>query len=68
MKKDMVGAFEAILTNTFVVSQKAYEESKDQFATEIISTSPYKVTEFVSGSVLSFEKRDDYWQKSRADS
>ena len=63
MKKDMVGAFEAILTNTFVVSQKAYEESKDQFATEIISTSPYKVTEFVSGSVLSFEKRDDYWQK-----
>lgn len=63
MKEDMVGAFEAVLTNTFVVSQAAYEGSKDQFATEIISTSPYKLTKFVSGSEISFEKRDDYWQK-----
>lgn len=63
MTQDMVGAFEAILTNTFVVSRTAYENSKDQFATEIVSTSPYKLTEFVSGSVISFEKRDDYWQK-----
>lgn len=63
MKKDMVGAFEAILTNTFVVSKTAYENSKDQFATEIVSTSPYRLTEFISGSVISFEKRDDYWQK-----
>lgn len=63
MKKDMVGAFEAILTNTFVVSRAAFEASKDQFATELVTTSPYKLTEFVSGSVISFEKRDDYWQK-----
>ncbi len=63
MKKDMVGAFEQILTSTFVVSQAAYENSKDQFATEVVSTSPYKMTEFISGSVYSFEKRDDYWQK-----
>lgn len=63
MKKDMVGAFEAILTNTFVVSKAAFEASKDQFATELVTTSPYKLTEFVSGSVISFEKRDDYWQK-----
>lgn len=63
MKQDMVGAFEAILTNTFVVSKAAYEASKDQFATEIVSTSPYKLTKFVSGSEISFEKRSDYWQK-----
>lgn len=64
MKKDIVGAFEAVLTNTFVVSKSAYESSKDQFATEIVSTSPYRLTEFVPGSVFSFEKRDDYWQKA----
>lgn len=64
MKKDIVGAFEAVLTNTFVVSKSAYDSSKDQFATEIVSTSPYRLTEFVSGSVISFEKRDDYWQKA----
>lgn len=63
MKQDMVGAFEAILTNTFAVSKTAYENSKDQFATELISTTQYKMTEFVSGSVIAFEKRDDYWQK-----
>ena len=63
MTEDMVGAFEQILTNTFVVSQAAYEGSKDQFATEIISTSSYLMTEFVADSVISFEKRDDYWQK-----
>lgn len=63
MKQDMVGAFEQILTNTFVVSKAAYEASKDQFATEVVSTSQYRLTEFISGSVISFEKRDDYWQK-----
>lgn len=63
MNEDMVGAFEAVLTNTFAVSRTAYENSKDKFATEIISTSPYKLTNFVSGSVISFEKRADYWQK-----
>lgn len=63
MKKDMFGAFEAILTNTFVVSKAAYEGSKDKFATEVVSTSPYKVIEFIPGSILSIEKRDGYWQK-----
>ena len=63
MKQDMVGAFNQVMIYTFVCSQKAYEESKDQFATEIVSTSAYKLTEFVSGSKIAFEKRPDYWQK-----
>lgn len=63
MTKDMVGAFEAVLTNTFAVSQAAYEASKDQFATEIVSTSAYILTDFTAGSITAFEKRDDYWQK-----
>lgn len=63
MKEDVVNAFESVLTSTYVVSKKAYEESADGFAASAISTSPYQVTEFVSGSHTTFEKRDNYWQK-----
>ena len=62
MKNNVVGAFELVLISTYAVSQKAYEDSADGFATSVISTSPYKVTEFVAGSHLTFEKRDDYWK------
>ena len=62
MTQDMVGAFEAILTNTFVVSQAAYEASGDEFATQIVSSAPYVITEFTPGSTMTIEKRDDYWQ------
>ena len=63
MKQDIVDAFETVLTSTYVVSKKAYEESADAFATKVVSTSPYTVTEFVSGSHIIFQKRDKYWQK-----
>lgn len=63
MKQNMVGAFEQILTAGYVVSKKAYEESKDGFATEIASTAPYKIAEFTSGATMTVERRDDYWQK-----
>lgn len=60
---DIAGTIEEILAHTFVVSRAAFEASKDEFATEVVSTSPYKVAEFVSGSSLTLEKRDDYWRK-----
>ena len=63
MKQNMVGAFEQILTSGYVVSKKAYEESKDEFASEIVSTAPYKITEFTPGATMTLEKKDDYWQK-----
>lgn len=63
MKQNIVDSFEQVLTSTYVVSKKAYDASTDGFSTDIVSTSPYKVTEFVSGSSLTFEKREDYWQK-----
>ena len=58
----VIGAFEFIMEYIPIVSQKAYEETGDEMATKVVSTAPYKVTEFVSGSSISFEKRDDYWQ------
>ncbi len=63
MKQDIVNSFELILVSTYVVSQKAFEESADGFATKVVSTSPYTVTDFVSGSHIVFKKRDAYWQK-----
>ncbi len=63
MKQDIVNAFETILVSTYIVSKKAYDESADSFATKIVSTSPYTVAEFVSGSHITFQKRDKYWQK-----
>jgi len=63
MKKSMVGSIENLLVDTFVISKSAYEASSDKFASNVVSTSPYLMKQFVSGSSISFEKRSDYWQK-----
>lgn len=63
MKQDIVNSFELILVSTYVVSKKAYESSEDGFATKIVSTAPYIIKDYVSGSHITFEKRDNYWQK-----
>ena len=59
----LYGSLNLILFSTYVVSQKAYEESPNGMAEELISTSPYKVTEFSPGASITFSRRDDYWQK-----
>lgn len=62
MNADIVGSIENVLQHTYVVSKAAFEASGDEFVSNVVSTSPYKVTNFVSGSSLTLEKRDDYWQ------
>lgn len=63
LNADIAGTIESILQHTFVVSKAAFDASKDEFITEVVSTSPYQVTEFVSGASMTLEKRDSYWQK-----
>lgn len=60
---DIAGTIESILQHTYVVSKAAFEASEDEFATDVVSTSPYKVVDFVSGASLTLEKRENYWQK-----
>ena len=48
--------------DTFAVSKAAYEASKDKFATDVVTTSPYKLVKYVPDSEIDFEKRADYWQ------
>ena len=62
LKSNMVGVFEYVMEDTFVISQAAYEASPDGFATECVTTSQYKITEFTASSDWQYELRDDYWQ------
>lgn len=61
MKMDMVDIPEIIMISTWVCSQKAFEASSDGFASSVVSTSPYKVTEFTGQASATLERRDDYW-------
>lgn len=62
LSSNIVGTFETLMMDTYVVSEKAFKESKDEFGLMNVSTSPYKVTSFVPSASLSFERRSDYWQ------
>ena len=66
MKSNVVGAFEAVLSDTFVVSRKAFEESPNEMADNIVSTSAYVMTSFVPSNSLTLEKRGEYWQKDES--
>ncbi len=54
-----IAALEGPWCRTIIFSQKAMDEHN--FATDPVGTGPYKVTEFVSGSKIVLEARDDYW-------
>jgi ABC-type transport system substrate-binding protein len=51
-----------ILPEFPIVSQKAYEASTDQMATDPVGTTAYALTNYTSGSSLTFEKTGKYWQ------
>ncbi|MCI1723548.1 MAG: ABC transporter substrate-binding protein [Lachnospiraceae bacterium] len=57
-----LGSLATVMVDFPIVSQKAYEASADQMVEDPVTTGPYKVTQYVSGSSITMEKRDDYWQ------
>ncbi|MBQ4186767.1 MAG: ABC transporter substrate-binding protein, partial [Firmicutes bacterium] len=61
MKMDMAENFEICMASTYLVARSAFEASADQFATSSVTTSPYKVTEFIASNSCTMELRDDYW-------
>lgn len=58
-----MGTIEHILCHCWIVDQESYEASGDEFATNPAGTGPYKIVNYVEGSKLVMEARDDYWQK-----
>ena len=61
MNVSEAGRFERICTGWYIISQAAYEASPDGMAATPVGTTPYKLTEYVSGSSLTFEATGNYW-------
>ncbi|MGM9521170.1 MAG: ABC transporter substrate-binding protein [Oscillospiraceae bacterium] len=57
-----VGGFESVMSNVYVVTRASYEASADEMTTDPIGTGPYKVVDYVSGSSVTIEATDSYWQ------
>lgn len=62
VNQDMVFLFQSLMWNTDMFSKKAFEASEDGMASKAISTSQYEVTEYIPESIITYERRDDYWQ------
>lgn len=61
MTSNIVGSFEAVMSDVFVVSKAAFEASGNEFADNVVSTSAYKMTEFVPSNSISVEKVSNHW-------
>jgi ABC-type transport system substrate-binding protein len=59
---EQLGTWDDIATKVWCVTKAAYEASSDGMEIDPVTTSPYKVAEFVPGSSLTLTKVDDYWQ------
>lgn len=63
LNTDSVGDIENMMCGLVpIVTQAAYESSDDGMIEHVVSTSPYIVTDYVSGSTLTVVKNDNYWQ------
>lgn len=49
-----------------IFTQAAMEASSDGMVNTPVGTGPYKVTEYISGSSIKMEARDDYWGEAPA--
>ena len=58
-----LGELENIFCRCFIVDEDAHKNSDSQLNAEMIGTGPYKFVSYVSGSTLTLEKNEDYWQK-----
>jgi len=56
-----VGEFDNIARSR-IVSQAAYEGSADEMHTSPVGTGPYKLTQYTSGYMFTYEKLEDWWQ------
>lgn len=57
-----VGDFESVMCNIKIVTEAAYEASPDEMVTTPVGTGPYKLLEYVTGSSVTIEATENYWQ------
>ncbi|MBQ8081377.1 MAG: ABC transporter substrate-binding protein [Clostridia bacterium] len=56
------GDLYTLLMTCPIVTQAAFEASEDQMATDPVSTSPYRVVKYQTGSTIVMEYTGNYWQ------
>lgn len=63
-----VGEYEKNLSNTKVLSQKAYEaRGNDGMTSEPVGTGPYMLESYVPGSTVVITANEDFWMKNITD-
>ena len=60
------GDLESLLMECPIVTQAAYEASADKMATDPITTSPYQVVDYKTGSTITYKRNENYWQKDES--
>lgn len=60
------GDLYSLLMECPIVTQKAYEQYGEQMAIMPVSTSPYRVTSYQTGSTIEYEYTGNYWQKDES--
>lgn len=58
-----MGVFAQVCNVVNLYTQKAYEDANGEFGSHPVFTGPYELTNWTVGSILRFEKRDNYWQE-----
>lgn len=59
---DRIGNFESLATALYILSEDSYNASPDEMVTTPVGSGRYALTDYVSGSYFTVEKRDSYWQ------
>ncbi len=57
-----LGDFESVMYNIYMVTEAAFTASEDEMTTTPVGTGAYRLSEYVTGSSVTLEARDDYWQ------
>ncbi|MDR1801086.1 MAG: ABC transporter substrate-binding protein [Lachnospiraceae bacterium] len=61
-KVDTLGNWRDMFTAQAIFSQKAWEDSTDEMASNAVGTGPYIVKEFMAGSYCTLVRNENYWQ------
>lgn len=57
-----VTTFDRAMVSLYFVTQAAYEASGENMSTKVVSTAPYIVENYTTGSTLTLVKNEKYWQ------
>lgn len=57
-----LGWFVNFFCRQFIIDEDSFNASSTALAADMCGTGPYKFVEYVSGSTITLEKNEDYWQ------